>query len=80
MSVATPMLAYYGLTGADLTSWSMVFETIKNAFSNPYVVVTMAVSAFNAVIDPTTAGLCDSSQALSYTEIKKETDKTDSSS
>ena len=67
------MLAYYGLTGTDLTSWPMLFKTVKNAFSNPYVVATMAVSAFNAIVDPTTAGICDSSQALSYTEIKKET-------
>ncbi|HIS81943.1 MAG TPA: phage holin [Candidatus Scatomonas merdavium] len=80
LSVVTPMLAYYELTGADMTSWPMVFDTVKNAFSNPYVVVTMGVSVFNAVIDPTTAGLCDSSQAMSYTEIKKETDETNSSS
>ena len=72
LAVITPMMAYYGMSEADLTSWPVLFEVLKNAFSNPYVVMTMAVSAFNAVIDPTTAGLCDSSQALSYKEIKKD--------
>ena len=56
-----------------MTTWAKLFKTILAAISNPYVVASIAVSVFNAVIDPTTAGLCDSRQALTYTEVKKET-------
>ena len=72
LAVATPVSAYYGLTGADMTTWPKLFSSVLEAISNPYVVATMAVSVFNTIIDPTTAGLCDSRQALTYTEVKKE--------
>ena len=67
----TPVAAYYGLTGSDITTWSKLFGIILEALSNPYVIATIAVSVFNTIVDPTTAGLCDSHEALKYTEIKK---------
>ena len=70
-AIITPVSAYYGLNGTDMSTWSRLFGTILEALSNPYVVATIAVSVFNAIIDPTTAGLCDSREALSYTEVKK---------
>jgi len=66
VAVLTPILSYFGLTGADLTTWAMVLDTLKAAVLNPYVCVLVLVSVWNAVNDPTTAGLSDSARALGY--------------
>lgn len=66
LAVITPILAYFGLTGADMTTWAKVFETLLAAISNPYVCVLVLTSVWNAVQDPTTAGLSDSARALDY--------------
>jgi phi LC3 family holin len=72
LAVVTPVLAYFGLTGADMTSWAKVGETILAAIANPYVVFLALVGAWNAVLDPTTANISDSPRALTYTEPYKE--------
>lgn len=66
LAVGTPLFAYYGITGADLDTWESVFTLAKNALSNPYVLATIGVSVYNAVVDPTTRGVKDSSRALTY--------------
>lgn len=71
MAVIAPVLAYFGLTGADMTTWATVFDTALNAVSNPYVCVLVIVSIWNALQDPTTKGLSDSERALTYTEPSK---------
>lgn len=70
VSVVVPVLTYFGLQASDLTTWSKVWETFMQAISNPYVVVMAIVSLFNAVTDPTTKGISDSTSALSYTQPK----------
>jgi phi LC3 family holin len=70
VSVVIPVLTYFGLQASDLTTWSKVWETFMQAISNPYVVVMAIVSLFNAVTDPTTKGISDSTSALSYTQPK----------
>lgn len=71
-AVAVPVLAYMGLTVQDMTSWPIVGQVIVDAVKNPYVLGLVAVSVFNAIQDPTTAGLKDSTQAMSYECPKKE--------
>lgn len=68
LSVFVPVLGYYGLTAQDFTTWASVFDVIKNAISNPYVLFTMLVGAWNAINDPTTKGVTDSQRAKQYTE------------
>ncbi|WP_226085635.1 phage holin [Mesobacillus sp. S13] len=63
-----PILAYFGLTAQDLTTWGSVFNLIGDAIQNPYVVLTIAASMWNAVNDPTTAGIEDSARAKRYQE------------
>ena len=70
ISVIIPVLTYFGLQASDLTTWGKVWETFVQAISNPYVVVMAIVSLFNAVTDPTTKGISDSTSALSYTQPK----------
>ena len=71
ISVVIPILTYFGLQASDLTTWVKVWDTFVSAISNPYVVVMALVSLFNAITDPTTKGIGDSTTALSYTEPKK---------
>ena len=71
ISVVIPILTYFGLQASDLTTWAKVWNTLIAAISNPYVVIMALISFFNAVTDPTTKGIRDSTTALSYTEPKK---------
>lgn len=66
LAILTPILAYAGLTVQDLTSWTKLGQLLINALSNPYVLGLIAVSVWNALNDPTTAGISDSKQALTY--------------
>lgn len=72
LSIAVPIGAYFGVSGADITSWSALGGLLADAVSNPYVLFTVAVSVYNAVADPTTDGLGDSQLALSYAKPRKD--------
>ena len=71
LAVLTPILAYAGLTVKDLTTWQALGDLLMGALSNPYVLGLVVVSVFNAVTDPTTSGVADSKQALTYTKPKE---------
>lgn len=71
LAVLTPILAYAGLTVADLTTWKALGDLLIGALSNPYVLGLVIVSVFNAVTDPTTAGIQDSENAMTYSYPKK---------
>lgn len=66
LAVLTPILAYAGLTMQDLTTWKALGDLLLGAVKNPYVLSLVVVSVFNAVTDPTTAGVKDSERALTY--------------
>lgn len=68
LAIILPILTYFGLKFEDLTSWSGVYELLLKFLSNPYLIGLSVFSALNIVPDPTTAGLSDSSRALTYTE------------
>lgn len=65
-SFIVPILAYFGLRWEDMTSWSALWKLLTDAVQNPVVIVSVIVSVWNAINDPTTAGLSDSSRALTY--------------
>ncbi len=71
LAVLTPILAYAGLTVQDLTTWKALGDLLIGALSNPYVLGLVIVSVFNAVTDPTTAGIQDSDNAMTYSYPKK---------
>ena len=52
IAVVTPVLAYMGLTAQDMTTWGAVWDVIKGAAANPYVLLMAAVSVYNAVVGP----------------------------
>lgn len=66
LSVLMPVLTYSGLTVQDITTWQTLGNLLYNALGNPYVLGLITVSVWNALTDPTTAGLGDSSRAMTY--------------
>lgn len=74
LAVLAPILAYGGLTYQDLTSWETLGKLLLGAISNPYVLGLIAVSVWNALNDPTTAGVGDSNRALTYVKPFKDTE------
>lgn len=74
LAILTPILAYAGLTLQDLTSWQALGNILLGAIKNPYVLGLIIVSIWNALNDPTTVGVTDSAQAMTYIKPKaKET-------
>ncbi len=71
LAILTPILAYFGLTVEDLTSWTKLAEILVQAISNPYVVGLVVVGVWNAINDPTTKGVKDSNNALTYKKPKE---------
>ena len=71
MALVAPVLAYMGLTLADLTTWAKVWEVIVQAVSNPHVLILAGVGVWNALNDPTTAGIGDSARAMEYVKPSK---------
>ena len=72
LAIILPILAHMGLNWEDMTTWAALGSMLLDAIRNPVIVVAVIVSVWNAVNDPTTAGLGDSSQALTDDEPKKE--------
>ncbi|MBS4195318.1 phage holin family protein [Lederbergia citri] len=66
LAILTPILAYFGLTTQDLTTWVGLGNLLIDALSNPYVVGLIGVSVWNALNDPTTKGIADSVRAKMY--------------
>lgn len=71
--IASPVLAYYGLSYADMTTWESVGNVLAQFFTNPFLIGTVGVAALSFIgvlTDPTTKGIKDSEQAQGYTEPK----------
>ena len=66
IAVVLPILTYFGLTWEDMTSWAAIGNLLLRAVKNPVVIAAVLASVWNAVNDPTTAGLKDSQRAMAY--------------
>lgn len=66
LAIAVPIGAYFGISGADVTSWPILFNVLIEAGSNPFVIFTVFISICLAINDPTTKGFSDSKRALGY--------------
>lgn len=72
LAIFVPILAYLGITLEDLTTWGKVGRVFLEAVSNPYVLMLVIVSVWNAINDPLVGGLSDSKQAMKYEKPKKD--------
>lgn len=70
LAALTPMLAYMGMSFAELTTWGTLGELFVQAYSNPYLLSLVGISIFNAINDPVVKGLSDSDQAMRYERPK----------
>lgn len=68
VAIVLPILAYLGLSWEDMTSWAAFGGIFLEAVKNPVILASVIVSVWNAINDPTTKGLGDSTRALEYTE------------
>ena len=65
------ILSALGVSPDMLTSWQGVGEALFEFIKNPFMIGSVIVAVLGVFIDPTTAGITDSQEALSYTEPKK---------
>lgn len=66
MAVVLPVFTYLGLSWQDISSWNTFGDVLVQAAQNPVILVSVLVSAWNLINDPTTVGLSDSTRALRY--------------
>lgn len=69
-AVVLPLVVGAGAEWDQMTSWATLGDTLLRAIQNPVVVVSMVVSLWTAVTDPTTEGTGDSEQAMTYDRPK----------
>ena len=66
------ILTAMGVSPEMFTSWGAVWEAVVNLFSNPFMLVSVVLAVLGVFVDPTTAGVGDSTRALTYTTPNKE--------
>ena len=59
LAIAMPIIAYYGMSAKDFTTWESIFKIILDALKNPYVLGLAFVSLWNNIINPVTKGIAD---------------------
>ena len=70
VSVFGIILAYFGLNWSEMTTWGSIGRLLMESVRNPVVVFAVLACIWNALNDPTTKGLSDSEQALTYVQPK----------
>lgn len=72
VSLGGIILTAMGADAEMFTSWGVVKEQAMALVSNPFMLVSVALAVLGVFVDPTTAGLGDSKQALGYTEPRRD--------
>lgn len=70
-AVLSPILVGLGMEWDQVTTWSALGGALVRAAGNPVIVVSVLISLWTALTDPTTAGLGDSPRALTYQRPQK---------
>ena len=65
-AIVLPVVTCLGLRWEDMTTWAALGGVLLEAVKNPVILVSVAVSLWNAIDDPTTQGLSDSDRAMTY--------------
>ena len=64
--IKNPVFWVQAAIAVILTSWAAIGNLLLQAVKNPVVIAAVLASVWNAVNDPTTAGLKDSQRAMAY--------------
>lgn len=65
------ILTAMGISADMLTSWAAVWDALVNLVSNPFMLGSVVIAVLGVVLDPTTAGIGDSEQAMTYSKPKQ---------
>ena len=66
------IMAAMGVSPEMFTSWGAVLEAIRSLCSNPFQIGCVVLAVLGVFVDPTTAGIGDSTRAMTYTTPNKE--------
>lgn len=66
------ILTAMGVDAQTLTTWQATYDALVALVSNPFLLGSVAVAVLGVFIDPTTAGMSDSQQAMTYDAPKKD--------
>lgn len=66
------MLTAMGISPEVLTSWDILWDNLVAFVQNPFAIGSTALAILGIFVDPTTAGVGDSAQALTYSKPKKD--------
>ena len=72
VGLAGLFLTAIGVNPETLTSWAALKQALMEFISNPFMIGSALVALLGQFIDPTTAGVGDSAQAMTYTVPKEE--------
>ena len=64
------VLAAMGVDASMFTSWRAVWDAIVNLVANPFMLGSVIIAIIGVLVDPTTKGVSDSSQAMTYDKPK----------
>lgn len=70
ISLIGVILTAMGVSPETFTSWEAVYAAFVALVSNPYMLGSVFVAVLGVFIDPTTKGVKDSEQAMTYTQPK----------
>lgn len=70
VAIGSALLMAMGISPEVLTSWGAVWNAIKELASNPYMLICATMAITGVINDPTTKGVSDSKQALTYVKPK----------
>lgn len=66
------ILTAMGVSAESLTSWQAVKDALVGLIGNPYMIGSVIIALLGVFVDPTTAGVGDSEQAMGYNWPKKD--------
>lgn len=72
VSLAGVILTAMGVSPEMFTSWDKVWQALAELARNPFLLGSVAVAVLGVFVDPTTKGVGDSAQAMTYEKPKEE--------
>ena len=66
IGVGATILSAMGVEPAMFTNWYLVWEAIVSLVSNPFRLGCVIIAVMGVFVDPTTKGIGDSAQAMTY--------------
>lgn len=72
VGVGGVLLTALGIEPEMLTSWNALKQAVMDVLGNPYLLGSAAIALLGQFVDPTTAGIGDSAQAMGYSAPKKD--------